>query len=266
MTLETNTSVSTVYGPVYSWRVGMSLGIDLICQTSVCSYNCIYCQLGQIQQITNERRHFVPTSKVIEDFLKSEWKKSDILTYSGSGEPTLALNLGEVVRELQQITNIPQLVLTNGTLLHDPHLIEELQPMDKVFVKLDAADESMFQRINRPVSGITLQTILENIKNFRPHYPGYLGIQTMFLPSNRRELDGIINHLIDIQPDEVQLNTPKRPYPRYWHISSRGGHTEELRPYDSTPLRTITPKEAQEMTKRLREETGLNIVSVYKED
>ena len=39
---------STIYGPVDSWRFGKSLGVDLIVQTSICSYNCVYCQLGSI--------------------------------------------------------------------------------------------------------------------------------------------------------------------------------------------------------------------------
>ncbi|HOJ62499.1 MAG TPA: radical SAM protein [bacterium] len=254
--------VSTVYGPVRSWRVGLSLGIDLILETSVCSFNCIYCQLGNIQVVTNQRKLFVPTDTVLRDFLASRWRESDIITYSGSGEPTLATNLGEVAREISRITPIPQLVLTNGALLQDPQVIQDLQGVHRVYVKLDAASEEMFQRINRPANGITLASIVDQVKRFRKRYKGMLGIQVMFMPLNRNETERLAEILRDIQPDEVQLNTPTRPYPRYWHIASRGGHTEALRPYPSTPLRTISREEAAAIETRLRDLTGLPIVAV----
>lgn len=256
--------VSTVYGPVRSWRVGMSLGIDLIRETSVCSFNCVYCQLGNIQVVTNQRELFVATEHVVRDFLASRWRESDIITYSGSGEPTLALNLGEAVREIGKITDIPQLVLTNGTRLDDPDVIQDLQAVQRVYVKLDAASEEMFQRINRPVNGITLASIVEHVKRFKKEYGGMLGIQVMFMPLNRNEADRLADILSEIHPDEVQLNTPTRPYPRSWHIASRGGHTEALRPYAATPLRTISQQAATAIEIHLRDKTGLPIVSVYK--
>jgi wyosine [tRNA(Phe)-imidazoG37] synthetase (radical SAM superfamily) len=261
---ELNT-LSSVYGPVQSWRVGQSLGVDLICETSTCSFNCVYCQLGAIQVVTNQRKQFVSTNQVLIDFEKSDWQRSDIITYSGSGEPTLALNLGEVACEISQITDIPQLVLTNGTLLDNPHVIADLQAVQRVYVKLDAARENIFQRVNRPVPGVTLANIVRWTKTLKNNYDGLLGIQIMFLPTNRSEIDGLIGILNQIRPDEVQLNTPTRPYPRSWHIASRGGHSENLRPYESVPLRSITQEEAEEIETLLREKTGLKVLSVYQQ-
>ena len=259
----TNPPLSSVYGPVESWRVGSSLGIDLICATSTCSFNCIYCQLGSIQDKTNQRSLFIPTTQVMQDFEASRWREADIVTFSGSGEPTLATNLGEVSLAIKAITPIPQLLLTNGTLLDDPEVIEDCQTIDRVYVKLDAPDEVLFQRINRPVDGITLQRVLHNIETFRRHYKGYFGIQTMLAPTWAFDVEAYAALLLAIQPDEVQLNTPKRPYPKYWHISSRGGHNEELRQYESVPLRTISREEAEEIEQQLIARTRLNIVSVY---
>lgn len=255
--------VSSVYGPVLSWRVGMSLGIDLICETSVCSFNCIYCQLGAIQQHCNERRLFIPTNQVLEDFLDSRWREADIITFTGSGEPTLALNMGEVSREIAEIASLPQLVLTNGVLLNDPAVIEAMQSIDRVYVKLDASSDDMFQRINRPVEGITLSTLVDNIITFKRQFDGFLGIQTMFLPGSECDLEKLAEILIRIDPAEVQLNTPTRPYPKYWHLSSRGGHSEELRHYESVPLRTLSKEQAQQIEERLRHKTGLRVISVH---
>src|SRR5947209_19916192 len=90
--------VSTVYGPVNSWRVGRSLGVDLLAVNSVCSFRCVYCQLGRINVHTDERRVYVPTLKVLADLRASAWLEADVVTLSGSGEPTPAAHMGWVVR------------------------------------------------------------------------------------------------------------------------------------------------------------------------
>src|SRR3954469_4255013 len=95
-TLETRSETSppsetsappTVYGPVESWRVGSSLGVDLLCDTSVCSFRCVYCQLGVINLHTSERRVYVETKRVLSDLSASRWREADVITLSGSGEP-----------------------------------------------------------------------------------------------------------------------------------------------------------------------------------
>jgi wyosine [tRNA(Phe)-imidazoG37] synthetase (radical SAM superfamily) len=254
--------VSTVYGPVWSWRVGHSLGIDLICVSSVCSFNCTYCQLGFIQVRINERKLYVPTEKVMQDLKNSRWQESDVITFSGSGEPTLALNLGEATREVGAFTRKPTLTLTNGTLLHLPEVRRDLNQADRVYVKLDAATEQTFARINRPVPGVTLSGIVENLLEFRQSYSGMLGIQMMFTRVNIGEVDDFARLLNRIRPDEVQLNTPTRPYPENWVLQTRGSHAGV--DYPAKALKTISLEQACALEARLREVTGLNIISVYK--
>src|SRR5215211_3844825 len=176
---------STVYGPVTSWRVGRSLGVDLLCVDSVCSFRCVYCQLGRINVHTNERRVFVPTGRVLEDLRASDWRGADAVTLSGSGEPTLAANLGEVIRGIKRMTGKPVVVLTNSAHLRDAHVRRELARADSIFCKLDAADEETFRRVNRPAAGVTLRTTFEGIRRLRAEYTGRLGIQLMLLPLNR---------------------------------------------------------------------------------
>jgi wyosine [tRNA(Phe)-imidazoG37] synthetase (radical SAM superfamily) len=256
-------TVSAIYGPVQSWRVGMSLGVDPICVNSVCSFNCTYCQLGFIQLASNERRLFVTTQKVMQDLKASRWREADIITVSGSGEPTLALNLGEIVGALQAYTRKPVLILTNGTLLHLHDVQEELSQAEKVFIKLDAATEDTFRRINRPVPGVELRGIVGAILDFRRKYRGYLGIQMMFTRVNLGEISQFNRLLKEIGPDEVQLNTPTRPYPRNWVIQTRGSHAGV--DYPARPLKRITAEEAAWVEAELRSGTGLKIVSVYGE-
>ncbi len=235
--------------------------MDPICVNSVCSFNCTYCQLGFIQVRVNERQIFVPTEKVMRDLAESRWREADVITVSGSGEPTLAANLGEIVDGLKSFTGKPVLVLTNGTLLHLPALQAELKRADKVFIKLDAATEETFKRINRPVPGVTLEGIVKAACAFRENYQGFLGIQMMFTRVNLHEVTQFAELLKRIRPDEVQLNTPTRPYPQKWVIQTRGSHDGV--DYPARPLKRITSEEAFRLEADLRALTGLKIISVY---
>jgi wyosine [tRNA(Phe)-imidazoG37] synthetase (radical SAM superfamily) len=256
-------AISTVYGPVTSWRFGQSLGIDLIRDISTCSFNCIYCQLGDIQDKTMARRFFVSTAQVLADLEQSAWQSSDIITLSGSGEPTLALNCGEVIEAIKGLTGKPVMVLTNGTLLHLPEVRKELAQADQVAVKLDAADEAGLKQVNRPVAGVTLENIVAGIAAFRKEYHGKLSVQMMFMPANLKEAEALAVLLCQIQPDEVQLNTPKRPYPLGWFVETRGNHTG-VADYPTVPLRTVSPDEADVIEALLAERTGVPILSIYR--
>ena len=218
---------STVYGPVKSWRLGRSLGVDLLAVDSVCSFRCIYCQLGKINQTKAERSIFVTTEKVMDDLSESEWTGADVVTISGSGEPTLAKNLGEVVQLVKVFTGKPVVVLTNSTMLESEDVRRDLCEADRVFCKLDAWNDGMLDRINRPNPGITLESVVNGIASLRREFAGGLAVQTMLL----REMDE--NDWIDyarlinrIEPDEIQLNTPSRPVPATFAIGNRENATE----------------------------------------
>lgn len=270
---------SSTYGPVKSWRLGKSLGIDLIMDPSTCSFNCTYCQLGFIQKITTERKLFIETKKVLEDFLASNWQEADIITFSGSGEPTLATNLGEVIKEIKKITNKKIAILTNGTLFNDPIVRKDVLNADIISVKLDAPDDKTLRAINRPANGISLETILsgikklkENIKtskhqntNTSTHQHKILQIQTMFMPQNKNQIEALAMLLNEIKPDEVALNTPTRPYPRGWDIITRGAHGDDAKKikFPTKSLKQLTQEEADGIENKLKELTGLKIISVY---
>jgi wyosine [tRNA(Phe)-imidazoG37] synthetase (radical SAM superfamily) len=254
--------ISTIYGPVTSWRFGQSLGVDLIRDLSTCSFNCIYCQLGDIQVKTQQRQVFVSTQTVMHDLEQSAWQQADVITLSGSGEPTLALNIGEVIEALQAKTQKRIMVLTNGTLLHLPEVQTALMKADEVAFKLDAADESSLKQMNRPVPGVTLETIMAGALAFRKIYSGKFSIQSMFMPTNLKQVEAMAERIKQIQPDEVQLNTPKRPYPLVWNVNSRGNH-QDITEYPTATLKTVTPDQADWLESLLREKTGIPILSIY---
>ncbi len=204
--------MKTVYGPVASWRLGRSLGIDLICGPKACSFDCTYCQLGKTINKTAERGLFVESAeaeKSLEDALKLA--EADIVTFSGSGEPTLAKNIGECIGIAKRLTDLPIAVLTNSSLLGEKDVRRELSGADEVVAKLDAPNQELFEEINVPVKGITFENTLVGIKKFRKGFKGKFALQCMFLERNRDRAGEIAELAMDIMPDEVEINTPYRP-------------------------------------------------------
>jgi wyosine [tRNA(Phe)-imidazoG37] synthetase (radical SAM superfamily) len=210
-------------------------------------------------------KEYVSTSRVVEDFKEILGKKIDVITYSGSGEPTLAINLGEMVISLKELApEVPQYILTNATELGNPLVQENLKHMDKVIIKLDAGDEKTFSLVNRPAEGVSLKSVIEGIKSFRKNFKGSVEVQTMFMPIiNSSELESFASILKEINPEYVQLNTPKRAYPLSWHRENRGNHLA-IHNHETRNLRVITKDEAIEIQKKLEEMTGLNFYSVYR--
>ncbi|MDZ8236080.1 MAG: radical SAM protein [Nostoc sp. ChiQUE01a] len=221
-----NAQFSSVYGPVQSWRFGMSLGIDPIGVISTCSFNCVYCQLGKIQQHIIERQIFVPTAQILSDLEAiASWEHVDAVTLSGSGEPTLALNLGEILAAVKKVTKRPTIVLTNSSLLGDRTVRSALKLADIVAVKLDALSPDQLRRVNQPVVTIDLPDILAGIEQFRQEYQGYMAIQTMVLSVWKPDIvRDYIQLLQRFKPDEIQLNTPSRPRALVRQLDARGNN------------------------------------------
>lgn len=246
--------ISYVYGPVYSWRSGNSLGIDPIGAISTCSFNCSYCQLGQIQNISTERKIYVKTEDIIADLDRVyngmdaessivDFSNLDVITFAGSGEPSLALNLGEIITEIKKwlseksLKAIPVSILTNATLLKDPQVRTDLKMADLISLKLDAVDELSLKSINQADKSISLKDILEGIKLLKSEIQSHpiLQLQIMFMPKfaeNKEYLKQLAEIISDLGIYKIQINTPTRAKPKsgkeYW-IETRGNHYREER-------------------------------------
>jgi wyosine [tRNA(Phe)-imidazoG37] synthetase (radical SAM superfamily) len=201
-----------IYGPVSSWRLGRSLGIDLLSQNDrICSFSCVYCQLGEETKYTTERKIYVPTRKIIDEIKSLPGDlEIDYYTFSGRGEPTLAKNFGETIEALRETGKGPIAVLTNASLIDRNDVQEELKKTDFVSLKLDAFSQKSFEKINRPAPGIKLNNIIEGIKKFKKEYKGRLALQIMFIDENKNHVEELIKIAKEINPDEVQINTPLR--------------------------------------------------------
>ena len=205
-----------LYGPVASWRLGRSLGVDIISTAEkTCSFECVYCQLGRTVNKATKRRVFVPTAAIerelqaLAPFIE---EITDVITFAGMGEPTLGANLGEVVDAIRRHTRKPIAILTNAALMTEPEVRVELKKLDVVIAKLDAPGQAIFEVVNRPVSAeIKLDEIIAGLKEFRREYRGRLCLQLMFVAANRDTGAELARIAAEIEPDEVQVNTPLRP-------------------------------------------------------
>ncbi len=223
-----------LFGPVRSRRLQRSLGVDLV-PMRICTFNCVYCECGTVPAFCTERRVFFDEREVISelcDFLQDS-PPLDFLTFSGSGEPTLSLSIGPVIRFLkQQFPQYRVAVLTNGSLLADPGVRRDLLPADVVLPTLSSVNEETFKAIHRPAPGIRLASIIEGITEFRKEYSGAIWLEVFVIPglnTTYEEIAGLRGILRTILPDRVQLNTLDRPGTEEWVRASGAGELERMK-------------------------------------
>ncbi len=223
-----------LFGPVNSRRLGLSLGIDLV-PSKTCSLNCLYCECGCTTLLTDRIDEYVPTADVLrelEDFL-SPGPKLDVVTFSGSGEPTLHSGIGAVISFLKD--RFPQyriVVLTNGTMLWKDEVRKALMRADMVVPSLDAVSEEVFARMLRPAPGITAERTVHGILRFSREYRGSLVIEVFILPGvndSPAELEKIRRVCLEAGPQSVQLNRLDRPGAEDWVESAGDERMAEIR-------------------------------------
>ncbi len=204
-----------VYGPVPSRRLGISLGVDVV-PFKHCSYDCIYCQLGRTTNHTLERSSFVKVDPVVSQVKEIVERNNDIdyVTLSGSGEPTLNNDIGEIIRRIKDFTKLPVAVLTNGSLLWKEEVREDLGEADLVVPSVDAVSENTYQKINHPVEGLDSKKVLRGIRRFCQEYGGRTFVEIMLVKgvNDSEEEIGKINDFVgQLRVDRIQLNTVIRP-------------------------------------------------------
>ncbi len=204
---------SQIFGPVPSRRLGRSLGVDLV-PFKTCTYDCIYCQLGQTTCKTLERKEWVSLDGVLEQLREKLSSKPDYITLSGSGEPTLYSRIDELIDQIKAMTDVPVAVLTNGSLLWQADVRRQLMKADLVIPSLDGGDETMFQLANRPHEQIAFEQMLSGLIQFRREFRGTYWLEVFVLGNYSalpEEFDKLSDYVELIQPDRIQLNTVTRP-------------------------------------------------------
>jgi wyosine [tRNA(Phe)-imidazoG37] synthetase (radical SAM superfamily) len=210
------------YGPVPSRRLGRSIGINNI-PAKICTYSCVYCQLGRTPKTTIDRKVFYEpeeifsqTKKLVEKTRVAD-EEIDYLTFVPDGEPTLDLNLDREIELLRQL-NLPIAVLTNASLIWQRDLRNTLYDIDLVSLKIDAVSEDMWRKIDRPHRSLSLERILDGIVEFSEEYEGTIITETMFIDgvNYSDEIDKIASFLAGVEIERAYVAIPTRPPAEDW--------------------------------------------------
>ena len=207
-----------LFGPVNSRRLGRSLGIDLF-REKICNLNCVYCEVGPTTVPVNRRGRYSPTREIlaeITEFCSDPHRLAavDVLTVTAKGEPTLHLDLGVILRHIKSLTDKPVAVLTNGTTLADDEVREALQLADIVVPSLDAVRAESFSKVDRPARGLTVEAIINGLRDFSRAYRGRLWLEILLVRDINdadADIDALLPVLTTLRLDRIQLNTVVRP-------------------------------------------------------
>ncbi|MGB2688607.1 MAG: radical SAM protein [Desulfobacterales bacterium] len=206
----------TLFGPVPSRRLGISLGVDLV-PMKTCTLNCIYCECGKTSHLTLERKEYVSFETVKKELTHylAHHARPNYITFSGSGEPTLNSKIGDVIRFLKdRVPDVPVAVLTNSTLFSQKQVRSDIKNAVVVIPSLDAATEKIFNKINRPSPHLNVDTIVDGLIRFRKEYNGKIWLEVFIVPGMNdtiAELNALKLVIGKIKPDQVHLNTLDRP-------------------------------------------------------
>lgn len=217
----------TVFGPIYSRRLGSSLGINLLPEKGkICTFDCIYCECGWNKDGLDDK--VIPSAAQVRSRLEDklsqlmlEGVRIDSITFSGDGEPTINPEFPRIIEDTLKLRDIyyPEAkvsVLTNATRVHVPEIFEALRKVDNPILKIDAPTDELIARIDRPAPGYSLARVIEALRGFN----GDFVLQTMFLKSEDFDssspevLDGWKAIVRDLKPRQIMVYTIDRPTPQ----------------------------------------------------
>ncbi len=237
-----------VFGPVFSRRLGVSLGINLLpTDNKYCNFNCVYCECGWTDN--KGKKMVLPTREVLREqltvklkSLKGTVNEPDAITFAGNGEPTIHPKFAEIIDDTIEIRDLyaPKAaisILSNATMLHKDVIKNALLKVDKNIQKLDTGNPETFRRINQALAGMTLDKIIDNLMGFK----GKLIIQTLFF---RGLVDGEMVDNTTSEEVNAWLEVVKKVRPEYVMLYpiERGTAAEGLEKISKDVLNAIAAK------------------------
>lgn len=238
----------TVFGPIFSRRLGASLGINLLPKEGkICNFDCIYCECGWNKDGRGDT--VIPTAAEVKQRLEDKLKELksagtdiDSITFSGDGEPTLNPDFPQIIDNTLELRDLyyPEAkvsVLSNATRVHIEGIATALKKVDNPILKIDAPTDALVEHINKPAPGYSVERVIKALEGF----DGDFLLQTMFLKSKDFDssspevLEGWMDIVRKLRPREIMVYTIARPTP------------EE-------GLQKFTPEQMEELVKPLLEE------------
>ena len=259
--MQTVMFTETIFGPIHSRRLGISLGVNLSPRDGkVCSFDCLYCEAGFNAQ--GKGTTGLPTRNEVRELLekrlarmKEAGEHLDVITFSGNGEPTVNPDFPEIIDDTIELRdkyfpNVKVSVLTNSTMLHSPRVVEALRKVDTAILKLDSAIDSTIRDLDRPVSAnFTADKVIRELSDFGPAAV----IQTMFTRgthdgkpvdnTTEPEINALIEAYRRIRPGEIMVYSLDRPTPE-------------------TNLQKVCREELDKISARITDATGIPVLTV----
>ncbi|MCX8041116.1 MAG: radical SAM protein [Thermodesulfobacteriaceae bacterium] len=213
--MESQSEKVLLFGPVFSRRLGRSLGLELV-PKKVCTMDCLYCEVGKTNYLTTERQPYYPWDLIEEAIFKAKESQEifDVLTFTGSGEPTLNLYFSKAIYLAKKHLSKPIAVLTNSSLINISEVKEALAGVDLVLASLDAGKVETFKKVNQPHPSLKLSEIVKGLKDLRKIMKGELWLEVLLVKNINdkvEELRALKELIEEISPHKIQLNTVVRP-------------------------------------------------------
>ena len=211
------------FGPVPSRRLGRSLGINNI-PAKICTYSCIYCQLGSTIKKQIGRRIFYKPERIFNEVVEiveeaeKRGEKIDYFTFVPDGEPTLDIALGEEISLLRKI-GIKIAIITNASLIDRADVRKDLSMADLVSLKVDAISEDIWRMVDRPHSSLALNDVLDGMVKFSNEFKGDIITETMLINGvndKEEEINRVAEFLVDLKPEKAFVAIPTRPPAESW--------------------------------------------------
>lgn len=202
-----------IFGPVPSRRLGISLGIDLV-KEKTCNLDCVFCECGATPTWTIQRGVFVPFEEVMEELDQTLQEIGpDYITFSGSGEPTLSLDLGKAIDYIRAHHEVKIAVITNSALLFQPEVLEEVKKADLVMPSLHTIKQEVFEKIVRPFPGYNIERILQGLQALSSTFQGDIDLELFLIEgvnTSWEDLYQYANFVKNLSYRKLQLNSLDR--------------------------------------------------------
>jgi len=211
------------FGPIPSRRLGRSLGINNI-PPKVCTYSCVYCQIGKTSNVKIHPQVFYSPSQIFNEVQEKVEKSRekgesiDYLTFVPDGEPTLDINLGKEIKLIKSL-GIKIAVISNSSLIDQKQVRENLKEADLVSLKVDSIEEEIWRRVNHPHRNLCLKSILEGILEFARTFKEKIITETMLIKNindDSQHLKKVADFLVKLKPSRSYLSFPIRPPADSW--------------------------------------------------
>ena len=211
------------FGPIPSRRLGRSLGINNI-PPKICTYSCVYCQIGKTSNMKIQPQVFYLPSKIFNEVQEKVEKSRekgesiDYLTFVPDGEPTLDINLGKEIKLIKSL-GIKIAVISNSSLIDQKQVRENLKEADLVSLKVDSVEEKIWRKVNHPHRNLCLKSILEGMLKFSESFKGKIITETMLIKNindGSQNIKKVADFLAKLKPSQSYLSLPIRPPADSW--------------------------------------------------